>query len=71
MSAAYYICAIILLLLDTVTAVLLIVAMKRIYNTIRTYYPMWKTNRCFIALQAVTFTMPIIFVLFGILVYTP
>ena len=60
LSWAYKILTIILLAIATITAILLLISMRRIYVTIKTHFSMWKPNYCFIALQVIAFTAPVI-----------
>ena len=60
-----------LVLLDTTTAVLLLISMKRIYSIIRTQYSDWNPNKCFIFVQIVAFATPPLIILGIMIAYKP
>lgn len=71
MSTAYEICGGVLLVLDTLTAILLLIAMKKIFSTIAQYYPRWTPNWCFISLQIIAFIAPVMITCGCLIAYTP
>ena len=71
MSWCYKIFTIILLAITAITAVLLLMSMRKIYVTIKTHYSRWKPNYCFIALQVIAFTAPVLTGLLMIVFYKP
>ena len=60
-----------ILIFDMITSALLLYSMRRIYVTIRSYYPKWKSNNWFIALQVIAFTAPTLMCLICIIAYKP
>ena len=50
LAIGYKACTGVLILMDAFSAILLLVSMQRIYKTIKTYYGLWNTNKCFIAI---------------------
>ena len=71
MSKAFEICGLIALIIDSFTAILLLISMKRIYMRIKTHYQQWNPNVYFIALQAIIFIAPVLMSLGSFLVYQP
>ena len=63
--------ACLIFIFDMVTSVLLLYSMRRIYVTIKSYYPRWKSNNCFITLQVIAFTAPTLMCLFCIIYFKP
>ena len=70
-SVAVEASAALIFIVDMVTSVLLLYSMRRIYVTIRSYYPKWKSNNWFIGLQVIAFTAPTLMCLFCIISYKP
>ena len=60
-----------LFLLAAMTAVLLLISMRKIYVTIRIHYPEWKPNLFFIALQVIAFVTPVIMCILCVIFYKP
>ena len=57
--------------IDSTTAVLLLISMKKVYTTIQTHYSLWNPNRVFIALQVISFVAPVLMALACIIFYHP
>ena len=70
-SIATEIAGALIFIILSLTAVLLLISMHKIYVTIRTHYPVWTPNIFFIILQVVAFIAPVITCVLCVIVYKP